>query len=404
MRIHDHELEQRLGRDLHDQVDGMDVVPFAFDDVKGRAGRIRRNRRIAAGAGIAAALAVIVPGAMTAGGAMRSTDEIGPARSPEVTAREVRTTLTLEGLERGSAPAIEYFTPEGVVLPDGRTQPLPDNYQALVPGTGDGWIALGPAREEVVYLTEDFERDGFSPSGNGFVTTPDTDYVAWTMPVPGAQTIYLRSTSRPEDAMTWELPSRPLAEPVGLLGPDSVVYQSTTARGETKVGLARPDGSTVELPYVAARAADPVNGVIAVQTEVRDLGGCFGVAQAATQELSWETCDYALGSFSPDGAYVMATPVESDGAGPTTIVVLDAVTGDLVAEFASQGRRTVTLIRPAWEPAESPASIVATALQGDTTTMVRMSVDGTLEEVADPVATSDYGDLYYWVGQNRAGL
>ena len=404
MSIHDHELEQRLGRDLHDQVDGMDVVPFAFDDVKGRAGRIRRNRRIAAGAGIAAALAVIVPGAMTAGGTPRTTDEVGPARSPEAAVQAARTTLTLEGIKRGDAPAIEYFSPDGVVLPDGRTQPLPENYQALVRSETRGWLALGPG--EVVQLTEDFEQEGRTSSGYELTTTPRRDYAAWTIPGAGAQTVGVLATADLDETMSWQFPLRPTVEPVGILGPDSVVYETRDAQGRTTVGLANPDGSTLELSYVAARAADPVHQVIAVQTEVRDLGGCFGVAEAATQSVAtqrllWETCDYALGSFSPDGAYVMATPVEPDGAGPTTILVLDSVTGEVVAEFASRNRDMVTVIRPVWE---SATTIVATAAQGDTTTMIRMSVDGTLEEIADRVATSDYQDWYYWSGQDRAVL
>ena len=61
----------------------------------------------------------------------------------------------------------------------------------------------------------------------------------------------------------------------------------------------------------------------------------------------------------------------------------------------------MSLIRPAWESADT---IVATAMGGPTTTMVRMGVDGTLEEVADPVDSADYGDVYYWIGQDRAGL
>ena len=48
-----HELERMLSRDLHDQVDGMSDLPFGLSDVQGRARRIRRNRRIVAGVGVA---------------------------------------------------------------------------------------------------------------------------------------------------------------------------------------------------------------------------------------------------------------------------------------------------------------------------------------------------------------
>ena len=50
------ELERMLGRELHDQVDRMDDHPLGLGDVKGRACRIQRNRRLAAGAVVAAAV------------------------------------------------------------------------------------------------------------------------------------------------------------------------------------------------------------------------------------------------------------------------------------------------------------------------------------------------------------
>lgn len=401
MSTQDHELERMLGRDLHDQVDGLTGVPFGFHDVKGRAGRIRRNRRISAAVGVAAALAVIVPMSITARGMVQLKDEIQPA-SPDAPVEVPRTRLTLDGLDRGDAPAIEYFTPGGVVLPGEGTQPLPENYQALVRSEAQGgWIALGPAADEVLYLSGDFEPQGGSASGNGFATTPQGDYVAWTVPEPVAQTLGVHSTTHPDQAMFWDFPELPVVEPVGILGSDSVVYETRTPRGVATVGLAYPDGTTTELPYLGAVAADPINGLISVQTEVRENTGCFAVVEAATLQAAWDTCDYKLGTFSPDGRYVMATAAESDAAGPSMLYVLDARTGALVAEFSSQGQMLVNLIGPAWE---SASSIIASASEGNTQTLIRMGVDGTLEEVADPVAGSVYDDVYYVLGENRAGL
>ena len=404
MNTHD-ELEHLLTRDLRDQVDDMDDVQFSLGDVRGQARRIRRNRRIVAGVGVAAALALVVPTTIATSGMLEGRTEIQPAPSPDPTpdgpVEATRTTLTVEGLARGEAPTIEYFTPDGVVLPGVGTRPLPESYQALAPGTDGGWIALGPARGEVIYLSEDLEPQGSTPSGDGFATTPERDYVAWTVPAAGAQTIFLRSSTRPEDTTSWDFAERPSVEPVGILGPDSLVYEQTTAQGEVTVGIARPDQTTTDLPYLQAIAADPVNQVFSVQTESRPSSGCFAVVEVSTLLPAWETCDYKLGSFSPDGAHVMATNADSDGAGPSRLYVLDARTGDVVADFSSNGRSPVTLLRPAWE---SATGVVATAMEGTTQTMVRMTVDGTLEEVTDPVDARDYGDVYYVVGQDRAGL
>ena len=66
MNTNHDELERMLGRQLHDQVDGMNDQPLGLGDVKGRAGRIQRNRRLAAGVAVAAAVAIITPVAMFA--------------------------------------------------------------------------------------------------------------------------------------------------------------------------------------------------------------------------------------------------------------------------------------------------------------------------------------------------
>jgi hypothetical protein len=395
------ELERMLGRDLHDQVDRMSTVPFGFDEVQGRARRIRRNRRIAAGVGVAAALAVIVPVGLAAGGTTQSKDEIEPAPSPSLPAQVARTTLSVNGLPRGHAPEIEYFTPDGVVLPDEGLMPLSESYQALVRSeVHGGWLGLGPGRDEVRNLSEDLTVLDQVPS-YGFESTPTQDLVAWTVPEPGSQTLVVRSTTDPDQVTSWTFAERPVVAPVGILGPDTVAFETRDAQGRTTVGLADSDGSTTELPYVAVRAADPVNGLISVQTSSRDDTGCFAVVEAASLQAAWETCDYKLGSFSPDGTYVMATTSDSDGAGPSTLFVLDARTGDLVAEFASAGRKMVTLTRPAWESADT---VVVTASEGDLTTMVRMGADGTLEEVVEPVEASAFDDVYYYTGEDRSSL
>lgn len=400
MNTNHDELERMLGRDLHDQVDGMTGVPFGIDDVKGRAGKIRRNRRIAAGVGVAAALGVIVPTAFAAGGVFDSRSEIQPAPSPDAPVEVARTTLTLDGLERGAAPAIEYFVPDGVVLPGQGLQPLSESYQALVPEqeTG-GWFAFGADRTSVEFLDEGFEGVGGGPATDGFASTPDREYVSWTEVRPdGSQRLGVHSTTDLNDVTTWELPESPTVNPVGILGPDSAVYETVTPQGETGVGVANPDGSTTELSYLRVRGVDPVDGRISVLTRVRGSSGCFAVVDVGTLVDAWQTCDYSLGAFSPDGEYVMATNADSDGLGLSELDVLDADTGDLVARFSQTGPSQVALVGASWESADS---MVAVAVEGETQTIVRMGLDGTLEETVDPVQGEPYGDLYFYLGADR---
>ncbi|MBJ7357350.1 hypothetical protein [Nocardioides sp.] len=403
MNTHHDELEQLLGRQLHDQVDHLGGHPLSLGDVTGRAGRIRRNRRIAAGLGSAAAVAIIVPVAVFAGRGVDDADRpIEPAPSPDAPTEVARTTLTLTGLERGDAPGVEYFTPDGVVLPEDGLRRLDPSYQALVPSPADGgWIAVDPPRDSLSYLSEDFQPQGGSSKTAGLATTPDRAWVSWTATEAGAQTLLLHSTTDPEAGMAWDFPELPEVSPVGFVAEDRVVFEATDRKGSVEAGIAEPDGSVTPLPgLVGVMSADPVEGRIALQTTVNDdASGCSGVLDPAvsTTEPIWETCDHSLGAFSPDGRYVMASSPYGDGLGLTRLEILDAGTGELVAEFTQRRSSQIALVMPVWESADA---IVAVGVEGETQTLVRLGVDGTLEEVVEPMQ-GEFGDLYFYFGEDR---
>ena len=405
MNTNNDELEQMLARQLQDQVDGMGGHPLGLGDVKGRAGRIRRNRRIAAGVGVAAAVAIIAPVATIAAQNLDSSGQGIPPAGP-VPVEIARRTLTLDGLTRGDAPAVEYFTPDGVVLPGEGLQELDSSYQALVPSPADGgWIAVEPDRQGIRYFSEDFEPQGGSSKTDGLATTPDRAWVTWSAPESGGQTLVLRSTTDPEAGMVWDFPEFPAVTPVDFVAEDRVVYQSIDQQdGSVEAGIAEPDGSLTKLPgVVGVSSANPVNGLIAVQTRTnKDASGCFGVVDpdVRTTEPAWETCDHSLGAFSPDGRYVMASSPYGDGFGLTTLEVLEAETGEMVARFTQASNTQIALVMPVWE---SDSTIVTVAAEGENQTMVRLGVDGTLEEAVEPVK-GEYGDLYFYLGEDRTRL
>lgn len=402
MNTHHDELEQRLGQELRGRVDGMHDQPFGFADVKGRARRIQRNRRIAAGVGVAAAVAIITPVAMLAAqNRVADGDELDPAAPAP---REmISTTLTLDGLERGDAPAIEYFTEDGVVLPGEGLQPLDQSYQAMVPSEADGgWVAFGPAKDEVVYLSTDFKPNGGSSPNNGFISDPSRSLVAFAAGAVGAQSLEIHPTTDPAANVAWEYPAEDVVDPVDFTGDDSLLFQTTTPQGRHEIGLANADGTTTPLPgYVAAISASPVTGDLAVQTKAKkDASGCFGVVDpsASLTEPVWETCDYSLGAFSPDGQYVLASTPYLSGIGVTSLAVLDATTGDAVARFTQASNTQIALVGVAWESADS---VVAVALEGETYTIVRFRLDGTLEETVDSVKGDPYADFAFYLGNDR---
>lgn len=398
------DLERLLGLELHDRAGGVHGTPLGLADVKGRAGRIRRNRRIAGGVVAAAVFALAVPVGLNVADSVRpdSSPPVAPSPSPDVPREVSRTTLTMDGLERGDAPAIEYFTADGVVLPGEGLQELDQSLQALVESPADGgWAALGPAADELLYLQEDFSPNGSDPA-NGFVTNPDRTRFAVSMPMGDEQTLSTRSTTDRSDGMAWDFPEFPVISPVGFVGEDRVLYQELDPDGRGGFGLAEPDGSLTELP---ARpkwiSASPDNGLVALQTKTNeDASGCFGVVDpdVSLTDPVWETCDHSLGAFSPDGRYVLASSAYQSGMGPVSMAVLDAATGRLVASFDQARETQIVLWSAAWETTDT---FVVVANEGLTNTVLRLGVDGTLEETIDPFEGDPLGDLPIYLGADR---
>lgn len=401
MNTHPDELETLLGAGLRDHAADVDGTWVEFTDVRGRATSIRRRRRVVAGVGVAAALALFAPLAVSVTGVLQSDREVLPA-PPVPTESLVRTTLTLDGIERGDDPAIEYFTADGVVLPDRGLQALDSSLQALVPSEVDGgWLAVGPAGAEVLGLSEDFEETSVRASSGGLVSNPDRSLVAWTSPSSDGQTLLLHSTTDPGADNEWDFPRTPQVEPVGFAGAGSLIFQTLRKDGSHEVGVAIEDGTTrmLEGDYIRAISADPTTGRIAVQTESRaDLSSCSAVLDPTGTTTEWETCDFILGAFSPDGRHVLASDPVQSGLGMGSLSVLDAATGRLVASFERPRRGQLVLVGVAWE---SDSTLVAGALEGPTTTLVRLGLDGTLEGTVDPVEGDAFSDVAYYLGQDR---
>jgi hypothetical protein len=398
------DLERELGRELHGQVAHRYDAPLDLGDVRGRAGQIRRNRRLAVTAVVAAALAVIVPTAFLAGGGLNRSQEPDPVRPPAEKRDAVHTTLTLDGLPRGDAPGIEYFTADGVVLPDAGLVEQPVSWQALVPSEADGgWLAYGPARDKVRYLDQDFEDRGGAPAGDALVTNADRSYAAWTTSGPGGQTLLLHSTTESRAGESWDFDASPPVEPVGVLGDDRVLFETTDQRtGDVTVRIAEPDGSVSAFADVANAVAVGAHGLVSVMTRSNpDDSGCFGIVDTAVDPtaIAWETCRNSLGAFSPDGRYVLAGPAYLDGAGDASLSVLDAQTHREVATFDQPRNGRLILGQRAWE---SDGSVLAYASDGPRQALIRLGVDGTLEQATDVVQGSDFTDVAFYLGADRS--
>jgi hypothetical protein len=364
----------------------------------------QRHRRLAVGAGVAAAVAILVPLAVAGGGLDRADRTPPPAsQSPSVERVAFHTRLSLDGASPGDAPGIEYFTADGVVLPGRGLVEQTTNWQGLVASEADGgWVAYGPARDEVRFLGRDFEDRGGSSAGDAFVTSADRSYVAWTATESGGQTLRLHPTTGSGEDERWGFPAAPPVTPVGVLGDDRVVFKTTDQQdGHVTVAIAEPDGTISEFADVANAVAVSSDGLVSVMTRsLPDESGCFGVVDAAVDPTSvvWETCDHSLGVFSPDGRYVLAGPAYLDGSGDRTLAVLDARTQREVAVFDQRAAGRLVIGQHVWE---SGTSVLAVASEGERQTLLRLGVDGSLERATDVVTGGPFDDVAFWLGDER---
>ena len=110
--------ETEMSRTFDQRVRDLNEAPLNLDQVKGKAVRIRRNRRIAVAGGVLAAAAVIVPVAVIAGNGLNDNDS-GPGFAepdPNPTAKDP------EGLDFG------YLEGKTLHLADGSTMELAARY------------------------------------------------------------------------------------------------------------------------------------------------------------------------------------------------------------------------------------------------------------------------------------
>ena len=126
---------------------------------------------------------------------------------------------------------------------------------------------------------------------------------------------------------------------------------------------------------VGAASDGRVAGVISA----RDSGSCSGV-YSASERLLWKTCDYTLGSFSPDGRYVMGRQANLDGPGDGLVAILDTETGEMVSEFANDEQTQAIIGQAVWE---TDRTMLATVHQDGAWSLMRLTDLGELQKVAD---------------------
>lgn len=383
------DLERMLGRELHGRVDGMHDAPLGFHDVRGRAGRIRRTRRIAAGTGLAAAVAILVPAALVAGtGPDRADRAPGPATEAPTPTPSGRVTAIGATAPRGEGPAVSWM--EGTVLhqPDGSTTDLGAAYVEVTPYDG-GWAAVDLAEGTTSFLDADGEvSETFQ--GHSLAVSVDGESMASVLTATyGDQDIGLYPVTGvgPGGYLSSVVSAGGTADLAGFTGTQEIAYTLTSAKGHSGAWITDWAQEPRRLPgLINVQAASQVSGVVSGLTSVDELepGSCSAVVAVDSGRTRWETCDHTLEAFSPDGRHVIGTEDYHDGIGGDTVAILDATDGTVLVEYTT---REVGFTGSAvWET--SSTALVTTHQDGEWY-VLRLSLDGTVERALGPVSAGE---------------
>lgn len=390
-------LEDQVHDALHRQVDLMQNSPLTVTDVRQRARLIQRRRTMAAGAAVAAALAVAVPVGLTMDGPARRSDVPPATQTPQVTGPVL---VDPRSASVGDAPHVTLVdTTTRTLVAGGEEHALPEAYHQIT-RYRDGWIATfnDQGVQTTHILTSAFGVAQHAANTSALTVTDDGSRVAYAY-YDGVRWIVVDNEVTGEQAeRTTPLSNGPVearVRTVGFLPDDRLVASQvdpTRTDGREATFVVTPEGATEPIPgFLHAVSSSPVTGMVAGLTSVDGADSCSGLADAlaGTGEMVWETCDHQLGAFSPDGQHVVALAEYFDGPGSPTLSILDATTGEPVVDFELAGaRQRVVAIAPevVWEDDQT---LVATYIDGDQQYVVRLGLDGTVERVAGPVTNDD---------------
>ena len=387
-------LEDQVHDALHRRVDPLQRSPLTVTDVRLRARRIQRRRTIAAGAVVAAALAIAVPVGLAVNGPTPRSDVPPATRSPQVTG-PVR--IDPRSADVGDAPSVPLVDTTGPTLTSGgEPVVLPEAYAQISPYR-DGWIAT--VRDEgvttVEILSGTWRVEDSVPDTSDLTVSDDGSRVAYAYYDGSRWTVVDNDSAGERAEETTPLPDGPLEATVRTVGflPDGALVAAQVDPddgSETAFVVTTQDTTTPISGLVKAVSASPVTGMVAGLTSVDGATSCSAVidARARADAPMWETCDRQLGAFSPDGQRLVGFADTPDGPSPT-LSVLDAVTGGAILDFEVTGARdrVVGIAQAVWE---SDQTLLATYVDGNQQYVVRLGIDGTVQRVAGPVTNDDF--------------
>ena len=385
-------LEDQVHDALHRRVDPMQHSPLTVTDVRGRARRIQRRRTMAAGAAVAAVLAIAVPVGLAATGPSQRSDIQPAPPAPSVTGTVTIDPRSAPVGEGPGVPMLNMVDP-GLTTGDVRLD-LPESYDQITPYL-DGWVTVlnNEGALTVQVLDADFRVvDGVGLPTGGLAVSADGSRLAWSEYDGTRWSVVDRDVAGGREERRTLLPRSPQDALVAVVGFSSDTEVVVTRRNPDDGSLRTlvADGASVrELPgLLVSRAASAATGMVAgvVSTDVDS--SCSAVVDAGTGESGWRTCDHTLVSYSPDGRHVVGFADYFDGPGSPTLTILDAVSGEVTVDYDLAGppRGVVAIAEVAWEDSET---LLATLVSGQDQYVVRLGLDGSVERVEVDTAGAD---------------
>jgi hypothetical protein len=389
--------ESEMSREFDKRVRDLHEAPLTFDNVKGKAMTIRRNRRIAVAGGILAAAAVVVPIAVLAGNGLGDSNEIPPATtspSPTRATDPNDPTPTTEAPQSGLG--VSYLEGTTWHRADGTTVELDEAYFSAVE-LGDQLVATTNTNGR--FTVDLIDADG---------SVVDSDK-AYSQPVTNADKTTVAYITREGELMTrWADGQVGMGD--GFVDGDSVAGVAGgpncyEVEDGCVVYVNHGDGSAPEvldshgIREVVIPNAIKVNdlsasGLVAAQVSYSDTGSCSEVFDPAEGTQVFETCDASLFAFSPDASHLSGSSAYLDGIGPGYVAILDGTTGTEVTRLSpDQGyvRESV------WE---DPQHLLVTTYhfeQGEWR-VYRLGVDGTSEQVLSSTSGDEVTPAFTLLG------
>jgi hypothetical protein len=362
--------EKTFTEALTRRADAVHGAPLTFEDVRGRAHRIRRRRAGAAAVVAAVVAAVIVLPLALTGGTDRSAPDPAPDPSPSLSV----------------VPGASVLHDGVLTLPDGSTVPL-DVDNADVEQVGvltDGRVVVASSRPYAVLV--------FSPQGrleseypvaaNAITMSADDRLVAW---VDETFRIAVLESGVAEPATLHGIPM-PGESPGSI---DAVLGSGCASGGCTVLG---GDYSTTTTETTATGARGLVTSEPLRITDVSPDGrlwavtlprpdadpqfGCSGLYDPEAERLVAENCDTSSLHFAPDGRHLTGARGDNNMFGQVDVFDLDL---QRVGTYSPAPR---VISRIAWADDAHVLAVVA-GLEDRQWSVVRVGLDGSDPEVVE---------------------